>query len=46
MFPLNYLIGIDIIPIDEDKLKQKLQTNNKVINKLKLPKIFNDKYIK
>ena len=45
LFPLNYLLGIDIIPIDQDKLKQKLQTNNKVINKLKLPKIFNDEYI-
>lgn len=45
MYPLNYLIGIHISPIDEDNLKKELETNNKFINKRKLPKICNQDYI-
>ena len=45
MFPINYLISIDIIPLEGDKLKQKLEINNKVINKQKLPTIFNNEFV-
>ena len=45
LYPINYFIPFNIIPLDEKNLKTKLLSNNKIINKEKNSNLFINEYV-
>ena len=45
LYPLNYFIPFNIIPLDEKTLKDKIDKNNKQIKKEKNPNLFKNVYV-